>query len=105
MEASVLVKAQLDQPFILTADDSNSHVSGVLSQIQLDGSNQPTGYFSKKLNPCKTRYSATDKEALAVVLACRNFHHYLWGTRFTVITDHQPLNIIVSSNAKLNHHA
>ncbi len=76
MDAPILVKAQVDQPFILTTDASNSHVGGVLSQIQPDGSNQPTGYFSKKLNPCETRYSATDKEALAAVLVCRNFHHY-----------------------------
>ncbi len=99
-DAPVLVKAQVDQPFILTTDASNSHVGGVFSQIQTDGSNQPTGYFSKNLNPCETRYSATDKEALAVMLACCNFHHYLWGTRFTVITDLQPL--LVSSSEKLN---
>ncbi len=79
MEASVLVKAQVDQHFILTTNACNSHVGGVLSQIQPDGSNQPTSYFSKKLNPRETRYSATDKEALAVVLAYRNFPHYLWG--------------------------
>ncbi len=33
MDAPVLVKAQVDQPFILTTDASNSHVGGVLSQI------------------------------------------------------------------------
>ncbi len=62
MDAPILVKAQVDQPFILTTNASNSHVGGVLSQIQHDGSNQPTGYSSKKLNPCETRYSATDKK-------------------------------------------
>ncbi len=100
MDAPVLVKAQVHQLFILTTDASDSHVGGVLSQIQPDGSNQPTGYFSKKLNPCETRYSATNKEALAVVLACRNFHHYLWGTRFTVITDHQPLTSVFKRKTK-----
>ncbi len=39
MDAPVLVKAQVDQPFILTTDARNSHVGGVLSQIQPDGSN------------------------------------------------------------------
>ncbi len=77
MDSPVLVKAQVDQPFILTTDASNNHVGGVLSQIKPDGSNQPNGYFSKKLNPCETCYSAEDKEALAVVLACSNFHHYI----------------------------
>ncbi len=42
MDAPVLVKAQVDQSFNLTTDASNSHVGGVLSQIQPDGSNAPT---------------------------------------------------------------
>ncbi len=100
MDAPVLVKAQVDQLFILTTDASNRHVGEVLSQIQLDGSNQPTGYFSKKLNLCETCYSAMDKEALAVMLTCRNFHHYLLGTRFTVITDHQLLTSIFKRKTK-----
>ncbi len=100
MDVPVHVKAQVYQPFILTTDASNSHVGRILSQIQPDGSNQPIGYFSKKLNPCETRYSATDKESLAVVLDCRNFHHYLWGTRFTVIADHQPLTSIFKGKTK-----
>ncbi len=76
----ILVKAQLDQPFIVNTDASNSHVGGVLSQIQDDNTNKHIGYFSKKLSPCETRYPVTDKEALAVKLTCRHFHHYLWGT-------------------------
>ncbi len=49
IDAPVLVKAQVDQPFILTTDASNSHVGGVLSQIQPDGSNQPTGTSQRNL--------------------------------------------------------
>ncbi len=40
------------------------------------------------------------KEALVIVLACRNFHHYLWGTRFAVVTDHQPLTSIFKRKTK-----
>ena len=100
VKAPILVKAQTDQPFLLTTDASDTHVGGVLSQIQPDGNNCPVGYFSKKLNPGETRYSVTDKEALAIVLACRNFHHYLWGTRFTVFTDHQPLTSVFKRKTK-----
>jgi len=98
--APVLVRAQTDKPFIVTTDASNTHVGGVLSQIQTDGTNKPVGYFSKKLNSTECRYSATDKEALAVLLTCRNFHHYLWGNRFTVVTDHQPLTSIFKRKTK-----
>ncbi len=100
MKPPILVKAQVNQPLLLTTNASNTHIGGVLSQIQSDGSNKPIGYFSKKLNPCESRYSATDKESLPVVLACRSFHHFLWGTRFTVITDHQPLTSIFKRKTK-----
>ena len=99
-QAPVLAKAQLDQPFIVTTDASNTHVGGVLSQIQKDEQIKPVAYFSKKLNGTEGRYSVTDKEALAIVLTCRNFHHYLWGTHFTVITDHQPLTTIFKRKTK-----
>ncbi len=83
-KAPVLARAQNNRPFLVTTDASNTHVDGVLSQIQPDGSNKPLEYFSKKLNHTECRYSATDKEALAVVLTCRHYHHYLWGTKFTI---------------------
>ncbi len=99
-KAPVLVRAQPHQPFIVTTDLSNTHVGGVGSQTQNDGETKPLGYFSKKLNSTEGRYSATDKETLAVVLACRYFHHYLWGTKFTILTDHQPLTSIFKRKTK-----
>ncbi len=71
----ILVEAQLDQPFLVTTDASNTHVGGVLSQFQDNNANKPIGYFSKKFSPFETRYSVTDKEVLAVILTCRHFHH------------------------------
>lgn len=99
-QAPILARAQSHYPFILTTDASNTHVGGVLSQTQDDGSVKPLGYFSKKLNSTENRYSATDKEALAVVLSCRHFHHYLWGTSFTIFTDHQPLTSVFKRKTK-----
>ncbi len=44
----ILVKAQVDRPLILTTDASDTHVGGVLCQLQSDGANKPVGYYSKK---------------------------------------------------------
>ena len=76
---------------MLTTDASQSHVGAVLGQIREDGNEVAKGYFSIKLKPAEKRYSVSDREALSVVLACRNFSHFLWGTTFTIRTDHQPL--------------
>ena len=40
-----------------------------------------------------------EKECLALVWAMQKFHRYLYGTAFTVETDHQPLSYL--NKAKL----
>ncbi len=54
--APVIVKADVTQPFLVTTDASSTHVEGVLSQVQPDGSNKPIGYFQKKLSTTEARY-------------------------------------------------
>ena len=98
--APLLVKAQVNCPFELHTDASSDHVGAVLQQRQRDGSLKPIAYFSKKLKPTEQRYSTTDREALAIILACRNFHHFLWGTLFTIVTDHQPLVSVFKRKTK-----
>ena len=39
----------------------------------------------------ESRYSQTEREALAIRWACERLHSYLAGATFTVITDHKPL--------------
>ena len=38
-----------------------------------------------------SRYSQTEREALAVVWACEHFDIYVRGSSFTVVTNHKPL--------------
>ena len=39
-------------------------------------------------------YSQMEKEALAIIWAIEHFHLFLYGSEFTLITDHKPLEII-----------
>lgn len=48
----------------------------------------PVSYFSRHLNPAQQRYSATELEAYAVVIATQHYYHYLVGAPFTLYTDH-----------------
>lgn len=100
MSSPVLVSYQPELPLVLVTDASDECVGGVLHQIQPDKSARPLGYYSKKISQCEQRYSVTDKEALAVILSCRHFHHYLWGTSFEIQTDHQPLTNIFRRKTK-----
>lgn len=58
-------------------------------------------YASRALTGVEQRYSQTEREALAIIWACEHFHLYLYGSHFTVITDHKPLELIFN-NPKSN---
>ncbi len=96
----ILVKANLSEQFILETDASQHHIAAVLLLYDDEGLPRAVGYFSKKFKQAEVRYSATDREALAIVLACRQFHHYLWGTRFVIRTDHQPITTVFWQSTK-----
>ena len=52
-------------------------------------------YASRALTCVEARYSQTEREALAVVWACEHFNRFIKGElRFTVISDHKPLESI-----------
>ena len=54
-------------------------------------------YASRALTEVETRYSQTEKEALAIVWAIEHFHLYLFGHSFTLVSDHQPLETIFNN--------
>jgi hypothetical protein len=51
----------------------------------------PSPFFSKKLNPAQQKYSAYDRELLAIYEAVKHFHHMLEVRHFTIFTDHEPI--------------
>jgi hypothetical protein len=80
-------------PFSLAVDASNLAIGANLFQV-LDGVEHPICYFSKKLDQHQQRYSTIEKEALALVLAVRNFSVYFGSQPVTVFSDHSPLQFI-----------
>ena len=72
----------------LTTDASDLAVGAVLAQ---GPDERPLGFYSKKLSEAEKKYSAFDKELLALFLAVKHFRCYLEGRPFTAWTDHKPL--------------
>lgn len=88
--APLLQYPDFEKPFLLTTDASNFALGAVLSQGPA-GSDKPIAFASRTLNDAETRYSAIEKELLAIVWACKHFRPYLYGKKFTILSDHRPL--------------
>jgi hypothetical protein len=84
----------------VTADASPYGLGAVLSQ-KVDGIERVVAYGHRSLTNVERRYSQTEREALAIVWSCEYFYIYLMGLKFTLITDHKPLQFIFNrTNSK-----
>ena len=77
-------------PLALVTDASTTAMGAVLQQ-QVQDVCQPLAFFSRKLSPAQQKYSAYDRELLAIYEAVRYFRHMLEAWHFTILTDHKPL--------------
>ena len=59
--------------------------------------NRVVAYANRSLSPVEQRYSQTEREALAVLFACEDFHLYIYSAQFSIITDHKLLERIFSN--------
>lgn len=93
VSAPILANPDFSKAFIIETDSSDLAVGSVLTQIQ-DGERKCIAYFSKKLSSTQKKYSATERECLAVLLSIENFRHFVEGSRFIVQTDAMSLTFL-----------
>ncbi|XP_062297408.1 uncharacterized protein K02A2.6-like [Scomber scombrus] len=89
--AEVLVHYDPEKDIVLSCDASPYGVGAVLSHHMPDGTERPIGFTSRTLNAAEKNYSQLDKEGLAVMFGIKRFHKYIYGRKFTIVTDHKPL--------------
>lgn len=83
---------------VMDVDSSQKYVGACLMQPHLSSVNKsvlhPVAYFSKKLSETQTRYSAQERELLAILMALQHWKHWVQGTEVTVISDHESLKTL-----------
>jgi transposase InsO family protein len=86
-----------NKEFIVTCDASSNGIGSVLSQ-GIIGKDLPIAYASRVLTTPEQNYSTIERELTAIVWACKQFRPYIWGRKFTIVTDHKPLTWIFRMN-------
>ena len=56
-----------------------------------NGQEKPIAFASAKLTPTQMNWSTIEREAYAVVFALRKFRNFVFGTKITIFSDHNPL--------------
>ncbi|KAI5153692.1 hypothetical protein ENBRE01_3227, partial [Enteropsectra breve] len=79
----MLCHADVNLPFELHTDASDSGIGGVLTQ-----QDKLIGLFSAKYKGSEKNYTTSEKEFLAILRSLEHFRCYLFNSPVTVLTDH-----------------
>ena len=91
LDCSVLTRYDLQKPVQFSCDASPYGVGACLSYVMADGSVQPIAFSSRTLSKAKRNYSQLERETLTLIFGVKQFHKYLVGSSFTLVTDHRLL--------------
>lgn len=89
----ILQYPDFSKPFKITVDASNEACGGVLTQ-EYDGHDLPVAYFSRAFQKGERNKATIEKELLAIYHGITFFKPYIYGTKFTVNSDHKPLTFL-----------
>ena len=97
-EFPILRKPDFSKIFILHTNQNALGIDVILGQLNGGGKEYVIAYASRSNNKAENNYSSYEGECLAVVWAIIHFRPYLYGTNFTLYTDHQPIKWLMTND-------
>ena len=95
LKSPLLAYYDPEKESVIQSDASMHGLGCVLLQ---DG--HPICYASRSLADAESRYSNIERELLAACWSLEKFHHYVYGKKVVVETDHKPLESIWKEYSK-----
>ncbi|GBG59242.1 hypothetical protein CBR_g32258 [Chara braunii] len=91
ISAPVLIRPDPEKHFVLITDWRSEAISAILAQVGPSGLESVVEYASKSVPAYKRNYAAPTGECYAALCGISHFRAYLYGRKFTLVTDHEPL--------------
>ncbi len=86
--APILQSPDFTREFVVYTDASDYGLGCVLAQHDAEGREFVVCYASKTMTKAERNYTVTEKEALSVMYAVRQFRPYIYEVKFRLVTDH-----------------
>jgi hypothetical protein len=93
-----LRRLDFNKVFILHTDWSALDISVILGQLDEEGKEYVIAYASRSNNKAESNYSSYKGECFVVVWVVIHFRPYLYGTKFTLYTDHQLIKWLMTND-------
>jgi hypothetical protein len=97
-EFPIMRRPDFNKVFILHTDWSVLGIGVILGQLNEEGKEYVITYASQSNNKAESNYSSYEEECLAIVWAVIHLRPYLYGTNFTLYTDHQSIKWLMTND-------